>query len=247
MAGVGKKKEQRRAKKAAKMASKRNNVVTLERDEWFNVLKHELLDATPVGFVMDSLLRNTVRMTSEVWARAFANNPLMLSKNLLFLQLLVIDEDRLIQGKLYGIGRDVEPGHADVIRRSRRIFKEAAPFLLKDTDSWIFSRSLALAGYDGTTDETVKFSSYDPLGDLMKPQAQQKSSSTRCAEVFFFVGGNFEVKDNGFSSRESVKQLLQELYSDDDLLNLHGCSVVAASAQVSHEKLDELKGMHLTA
>lgn len=85
MTGQGKKKEQRKAKQAEKRAAKTaneetssssNNVVYLPADEWFSELQEKVLDCEPLGFVMDGLLRNTVRMTVELQAPRFGALPL---------------------------------------------------------------------------------------------------------------------------------------------------------------------------
>ncbi|KAL2945067.1 Histidine biosynthesis bifunctional protein HisIE [Bienertia sinuspersici] len=264
MAGLGKKKMQRKAKQAQKRAAKANadnqsssssfsnnnnnnsdNVVIHEPDEWFAKLKEDVLDdGGLLGIVVGSLLRNTIRMTCEVHAPKFGALPLLLGKNLVFLQLLVLDPDRSIQGKLYMTGSKVDPDSPNLITCSRKFFKDAVPFVLKDTDTWFFSRSLVFKGYNGIIDEAVKFSEYDPVGDLLRPSMQP--SGIRCAEVFLFVAGDFDVKEDGLCSREAVKELLRELNSKDGISKLLGFDCVAASVVVPKNKLEELKDTHLS-
>ncbi|XP_021771343.1 uncharacterized protein LOC110735461 [Chenopodium quinoa] len=266
MAGLGKKKLQRKAKQAEKRAAKKesnqgeeeqpsssssnpgnsiSNVQLLPPDGWFSQLKNDVLDCGPIGNVVDGLLRNTVRMTVELRASRFGSLPLLLGKNLVYIQLVVIDTDRSIQGKLYTTGAEVEPYAVNVTAHSRKLFKDAVPYLLKDTDQWLFSRSLVFKGYNGVIEKAVQFPSYDPTDDLL--ELPKNLSGIRCAEVFLFVAGDFDVKEDGLCSRDAVKELLHELNSKEGISKLLAFDVVAASVVISKEKLEELKDVHLNS
>ncbi|XP_021740723.1 uncharacterized protein LOC110707014 [Chenopodium quinoa] len=259
--GISKKKLQRKAKQAEKQAAKKENnqgeeeqpsssssnpgnVQVLPPDEWFSMLKNDVLDCGPIGNVLDGILRNTVRMTVELRAPRFGSLPLLLGKNLVYIQLVVIDTDRSIQGKLYTTGAEVEPYAVNVSAHSRKLFKDAVPYLLKDTDQWLFSRSLVFKGYNGVIEKAVQFPSYDPTDDLL--ELPKNLSGIRCAEVFLFVAGDFDVKEDGLCSRDAVKELLHELNSKEGISKLLAFDVVAASVVVSKEKSEGLKDVHLS-
>lgn len=223
------------------------NSVGLPAGEWFEMFKKEVLDHKSFGNFMDGFQRNTIRITCEAWTRDFAALPVLRGKNSLWLQLILTDEDRVIQGKLYGLGAEVAlaKSHTYVVERSRKLFTEAVPSLLQGggVDRLIFSRSLFLPGFNGSVDDAVGFPSYDPLACL-EEVPQDNPSGVRCTEAFLFLAGDFPTKD-GFSSREAILELLHELNSPDGNHILLGFWVCAASAKVRKEKLDELKGIHI--
>ncbi|XP_056685102.1 uncharacterized protein [Spinacia oleracea] len=78
-------------------------------------------------------------------------------------------------------GSNVEPDDVDIITPSRKLFKEAIPYLLKDTEQWFFSRSLVFNGYNGVIDKEVQFLSHDPVGGLLDLPIDP-SAGIRCAE-----------------------------------------------------------------
>lgn len=159
-------------------------------------------------------------------------------------ELVVLDIDGSIQGKLHMTGIKVEPHAVDLIPCSRNLFQESVPYLLKDNAHWFFSRSLVFKGYNGVIDEAVKFPAHDPVGGL--PDLPfLPSACIRWAEVFLFVAGDFNVKEEGLDSRDAVKELLHELNSKEGISKLLAFDVVASSVVGGKEKLEAIKDMHV--
>ncbi|KAL6537380.1 hypothetical protein OROMI_025914 [Orobanche minor] len=250
--GLGKKKMQRKARQAEKESAKNGgsssskNFTYLPADEWFAKLTEDVLDK-PNGIPMDGIMRNMIRMTAEIRTREYGALESLFGKTLVWLQrfcemlkshlhsrLVMVDDERLIQGKIHGIGAKVEPKNPNVAQLSRCLFRETAPLLLGYTNRWIFTRTLVLKEHNRVIDEAFEFHSHDPLGGLLKLPVDTPLG-TRCTEVFVFLAGDFAVGEGGLDSREAVMKLLHELYTP-------GFDVVAGSAKVAPEKLAELKG-----
>ncbi|KAJ8420661.1 hypothetical protein Cgig2_017899 [Carnegiea gigantea] len=130
---------------------------------------------------MDGLVRNTIRFTVEAWTRQFATLPVFAGEELA-LVAASLDGDRVIQGKFYGFGGQVAlaQSHADVVERSRNMFREAVPFLLQGggADHWVFSRSVAflfLAGDFPTKDDFCSREAIlELLHELNSPAGDEK-------------------------------------------------------------------------
>ncbi|KAL6501401.1 hypothetical protein OROGR_026534 [Orobanche gracilis] len=244
--GLGKKKMQRKARQAEKESAKNGgsssskNFTYLPADEWFAKLTEDVLDK-PNGIPMDGIMRNMIRMTAEIRMREYRALESLVGKTLVWLQLVMVDDERLIQGKIHGIGANVEPKNPNVAQLSRCLFRETAPLLLGYTYRWIFTRTLVLKEHNRMIDEAFEFHSHDPLGGLLKLPVDTPLG-TRCTEVFVFLAGDFAMGEGGLDSREAVMKLLHELYTPDGMRKIHGFDVVAGSAKVAPEKLAELKG-----
>ncbi|KAL6524799.1 hypothetical protein OROMI_030392 [Orobanche minor] len=104
-------------------SSSSDNVRVLPADEWFAKFKEGVLDQPGTGNPVDGLMRNTIRLTAEIRTRQFGALKSLLGKNLVWLQLVLIDEKRSVQGKLHGIGAKVMPNDQYVAERSSRLFR----------------------------------------------------------------------------------------------------------------------------
>ncbi|KAL6574440.1 hypothetical protein OROHE_001344 [Orobanche hederae] len=192
-------------------SSSSDNVRVLPADEWFANFKEEVLDQPGTrkfrGWPHEKHHQDNCRDSDPpVWCSEIAawQEPCLAS------ELVLIDEKRSVQEKLHGIGAKVLPNDQYVAERSSRLFRDTAPYLLRDTDCWVFSRSLVFKDYAGLIDEAMKFHSHDPVGGLLKRPGDMPLG-TRCTEVFIFVAGDFAVEDGELKSREAVLKLLDEL------------------------------------
>jgi len=86
---------QKRAAEAAAPSSK--NVVYLSPDQWFPLFKENELEDDSLRNVMDGVLGFTIRLTSEAWIRRLTSVPSLLRKNLLWLQVLLFFDLKIIE------------------------------------------------------------------------------------------------------------------------------------------------------
>uniref|UniRef100_A0A803LQ85 Uncharacterized protein n=1 Tax=Chenopodium quinoa TaxID=63459 RepID=A0A803LQ85_CHEQI len=219
-------------------------VVPLEK--WFWKFKEDYLDNSKYENAMDGFMRNAMRLTADQRTHEFAALDSLLGKNLTWLQLVLVDDKRSIQGNLYSVAARVFPNSLYVAENSRQLFREAAPYFLHDTEQWVFSRSFVLKEYNGTIhEEALEFPGYDPLGGLDKLHVDMPYD-IRCTEVFMFIAGDYAVEERGLSSHEAVQRLLYELNTAEGIRKIHGFYLVSGSAKVSPEKLAVLKNMHIS-
>ncbi|KAJ8427989.1 hypothetical protein Cgig2_027999 [Carnegiea gigantea] len=223
----GQKENKRHRKRAPEAgATSSENVVYLSPDGWFARFEEDVLEDDSLRNIVDGVLRFTIRLTSEAWTRRFAAVPSLLGKNSLWLQLLLIDEDSAIQGKFHALGAKVAFAESDanVVERSRNLFRvaEAIPFLLRGGggDHWVFSRTLMFLDIE----HKALLSSLQSLAD--------------------FNGLVEDAIDSlSFSPLDCLMELPEHIPSG--VRSTEGFWVCAVSAQVSKEKLDELKGVHV--
>ncbi|KAH9607193.1 hypothetical protein KSS87_021259, partial [Heliosperma pusillum] len=171
MAGNGSKKEKRRAKKAEKKAAAEkksysftssNSSVTISisdgssdynpetvkyvpAEELYSSINDSMNQVPVMGKLMDGIFRNfIVSGTIPAFTRRLTALPCVLAKNLAWVQLLLVDEQKAAQLKLYAVGARMGCNEDDsnVVERSRKMFKDAAPSFMDDFGLWIFSRSL---------------------------------------------------------------------------------------------------------
>ncbi|KAK9689516.1 hypothetical protein RND81_09G064200 [Saponaria officinalis] len=235
--GSSSKKEKRRAKKAEKKAQQQssNNAIQLPAEEFYKMANDEFNKVPVLGNVMDGILRNMIRGTARNWTLRFGHIPSLLSKTLVWVQLYAL-------GSRVALAKD----DSDVVERSRKLFKDAAPSFMDDYGLWIFSRSLVKKGYNGKIDDAVDFGEYDPL-ECLEELPLDPSSGIRCAEIFLFFAIDGDVPGDVLSSREAVMDFLKTLNSNDGTHKIHAFTVVAGSVIATREKLRELRGKHLTA
>ncbi|XP_074320145.1 uncharacterized protein LOC141656950 [Silene latifolia] len=125
------------------------------------------------------------------------------------------------------------------------MFKDAAPFFMKDFGLWIFSRSLVQKGCNGSIDDAaLKFAPYDPL-ELLSELPLDPSAGIRCVEIFLFFAIDGNVLGDHLWTREAVVNFLNALNSKDGTRKIHTFTVTAGSVVVTREKLWEFRGNHL--
>ncbi|XP_074320138.1 uncharacterized protein LOC141656944 [Silene latifolia] len=226
------------------------NVVSLPADEFYKKMDDTMNEIPNFARITDGILRNAIHYgTVPSWTRRFAALPSLHGHNLVWLQLLQVDEQKTAQLKLYALGSRVALADDDsnVVERTRKLFKDAAPFFMKDFGLWIFSRSLVRKGYTGSIDDAaLKFAPYDPL-ELLSELPLDPSAGIRCAEIFLFFAIDGDVPGDDLCSREAVMDFLNALKSEDGTRKIHAFTVTAGSVVVTREKLQEFRGKHLTA
>ncbi|XP_074320142.1 uncharacterized protein LOC141656947 [Silene latifolia] len=209
---------------------------------------------------MDDIIRKLVHDAMVLsFYRSLIALPSVRGKTLAWVQLLLVDEQQTAQLKLHALGPKVANPDDDsdvvtdddsnVVERSRKLFKAAAPFFMNDFGLWIFSRSMVRKENDGSIDAAAQpareFSQYDPLESLSQVPINP-SSGIRCAEIFLFfaIDGNFP---GDLCNRDALLDFLNSLNSGDGIRKLHAFTVVAGCVEATRKKLRELKGSHLTA
>ncbi|XP_074320141.1 uncharacterized protein LOC141656946 isoform X2 [Silene latifolia] len=143
MAGNGSKKEKRKQRKAQKQAAKSSKSGN-SAEEFYSNMNDTLNDVPAMGNAMDGIQRNLIHYrTVPVWIQCLTSLPSVQGKTLAWIQLLLTDEQKTAQLKLYALGSRVAltDDDSDVVERSRKLFKDAAPSFMNDFDLWIFSRS----------------------------------------------------------------------------------------------------------
>ncbi|KAH9607195.1 hypothetical protein KSS87_021261 [Heliosperma pusillum] len=221
-----------------------------EADEFYKKMD-DTMNATPdIARISDVVIRNLIHYgTVPSWTRRFTALPSLQGHNLVWLQLLQVDEQKTAQLKLYALGSRVAMADDDsnVVERSRKLFKDAAPFFMKDSGLWIFSRSLVRKGYNGLIDDAaLEFAPYDPL-EYLSELPLDPSAGIRCAEIFLFLAIDNDVPGDHLCNREAVKDFLNALNSEDGTRKIHAFTVTAGSVVATREKLQEFRGKHLTA
>ncbi|XP_074320134.1 uncharacterized protein LOC141656941 [Silene latifolia] len=221
----------------------------LPADEFYSNMNDNLNKVPPLARVMDGVIRNCIHIgTIPAFTRRFAALPCVLGKTLVWVQLLLVDEQKKAQVKMYALGSRVAltDDDSDVVERSRKLFKDAAPTFMDDFDLWIFSRSLVRKAYNGSIDAAaLNFSSYDPLENL-REYPMDSSAGTRCAEIFMFFAVDGDVPGE-LSNREEMLEFLNSLNSRKGIRKIQAFSVTAGSVVAAREKLDELRGNHQSA
>ncbi|XP_074320143.1 uncharacterized protein LOC141656948 [Silene latifolia] len=208
---------------------------------------------------MDDIIRKVVHDAMVMsFYRSLIALPSVRGKTFAWVQLLLVDEQQTAQLKLHALGpkvanpdddSDVVTDDDSDVERSRKLFKDAAPYFMNDLGLWIFSRSMVRKENDGSIDAAAQlsreFSKYDPLESLSQVP-MNPSSGIRCAEIFLFfaIDGDFP---GNLCNREVLLDFLNSLNSGDGIRKLHAFTVVAGCVEATRKKLRELKGSHLTA
>ncbi|XP_074320139.1 uncharacterized protein LOC141656945 [Silene latifolia] len=257
MAGTSSKKEKRKERKAQKQAAKSetsaeefSELTSANSAEEFYSNMNDTVNEIPIfGKAMDGIQRNLIQFgTVPAWTRRFASLPLLRGKTLAWVQLLLVDEQKTAQLKLYAVGSRMAltDDDSDVVERSRKMFKDAAPSFMNDFGLWIFSRSLVRKGYNGLIDAAaVGFSPYDPL-DSLDHFPLDSSAGIRCAEIFMLFAIEGDVPGD-LCSRETILEFLNFLNSEEGIRKIQAFTVTAGSVVATREKLQEVRGSHLTA
>ncbi|XP_074320144.1 uncharacterized protein LOC141656949 [Silene latifolia] len=224
-------------------------VKSLPADEFYSKMDDTLNEVPAVGNVMDGILRNMIHVgTIPAFTRRLSSLPCVLGKTLVLVQLLLVDEQKAAQVKLYALGSRVALANddSDVVERSRKLFKDAAPTFMNDFGLWIFSRSLVRKAYNGSIDAAaLEFSPYDPLESLDQLPVDPPSG-IRCAEIFMFFAVDSDVPGD-LSNREAMVEFLNCLNSKNGIRKIQAFSVTAGSVVATREKLHELRGNHQSA
>ncbi|XP_074320140.1 uncharacterized protein LOC141656946 isoform X1 [Silene latifolia] len=248
MAGNGSKKEKRKQRKAQKQAAKSSKSGN-SAEEFYSNMNDTLNDVPAMGNAMDGIQRNLIHYrTVPVWIQCLTSLPSVQGKTLAWIQLLLTDEQKTAQLKLYALGSRVAltDDDSDVVERSRKLFKDAAPSFMNDFDLWIFSRSQVRKGYNGALDfALLGFSAYDPLESLDQ-FPMDPSSGIRCAEIFMLFAIDDDVQGD-LSSREAILGFFNSLNCEDGIRKIQAFAVTAGSVVATREKLREIRGSHLTA
>ncbi|XP_056684424.1 uncharacterized protein [Spinacia oleracea] len=119
----------------------------------------------------DCLLRNQMRHFYWNQIQKFGGLEGLLGKNLVVFQLVLVDEGRDLQMKLYHDVSKQNPEDPNVAECSRNLFKAHIPHLLQclqDSKRWVYSRSLVIKEYNRALldDTLLKLLSHDPVGGL---------------------------------------------------------------------------------
>ncbi|XP_074320137.1 uncharacterized protein LOC141656943 [Silene latifolia] len=199
--------------------------------------------------VQDGYFRNVMNYgTVPLWTRRFTALPSVQGKNLLWLQLLrVDDEQKTAYLKLFTLGLKLATtsDDSDVVERLRKLFKDAAPFFM-DFDLWFFSRSQVRKGYNGSIDAAaLKFSPYDPL-DHQSIFPVDPSVGIRCADIFLFFAVDGDVPGDDLCNREAVMDFLNALNSEDGIRKIHVFTVTSGSVVAAREELNGINVKHLS-
>ncbi|XP_056684995.1 uncharacterized protein [Spinacia oleracea] len=137
----------------------------------FKQLKEKFFNVPELRNPYDCQMRNQIRNSYWNQIQKFGGLEELVGKKLVFFQLVLVDEHRDLQEKLFqGISR-LNPEDPNVAECSRNLFKAHIPHLLQclqDSKRWVYSRSLVIKEYNRALldDTLLSLLSNDPVGGL---------------------------------------------------------------------------------